>query len=291
MPAPTLTLMPASTSTPTKTSISASTPTLTKTPVPTSTPTPTRGIVATWVRPADGMVMVYVPEGQFTMGSPAGTGERGEHVQHVVFLDAFWMDKTLVTNAMYALCVKAGGCTPPQATDSHTRSDYYDNAQYANYPVIHVGWYQAEAYCGWAGQASGEKVSLPSEAQWEKAARSAAGLRYPWGDASPSCALANYGDCTRDTTAVDAHPDGASPYGVLDMAGNVWQWVNDWFTKDYYGQSPQSNPPGPEWGKGKVLRGGSWSDTTYYLPSAIRYVETPANARSDVGIRCSRSLP
>jgi eukaryotic-like serine/threonine-protein kinase len=237
------------------------------------------------------MVMVSVPAGQFTMGSPDGTGEHGEHLQHLVFLDAFWMDKTVITNTMYAVCVKAGGCTPPQATDSQTRSDYYGNPQYNNYPVINVGWYQAEAYCSWAGQASGANVSLPSEAQWEKAARSPAGFRYPWGEASPTCVLANYAGCTRDTTAVDAHPDGASPYGVLDMAGNVWQWMNDWYSKDYYSESPQNNPQGPATGKDKVLRGSSWGYTTYYLRSAGRQNDTPANARDDVGIRCSRSLP
>ena len=284
----TFTSVPLNTSLPTETHTPQPTSTTlpTETHTPQSTNTPSYSIGSTWVRPADGMVMVYVPEGEFTMGSNDGSSD--EQPVHKVYLDEFWIDQTEVTNAMYALCVRAGACLPPHNNSSYTHSSYYGNSQYADYPVIYISWNRANDYCHWAG------VRLPTEAEWEKAARGTDARTYPWGNSTPNCSLANYysngGKCVGDTRAVGSYPEGASPYGTLDMAGNVWEWVNDWYYFLYYSQSPESNPAGPASGTYRVLRGGAWINYENDLRTSSRYGNYPSYSYSfsrPFGFRCA----
>ena len=222
--------------------------------------------------------MITIPAGPFQMGcDPDHNGGYScnyyELPLHTVTLDAYRIDKYEVTNAQYAQCVAAGSCAAPYSNSSYTRASYYDNPIYENYPVIYVSWQDATNYCTWAGK------RLPSEAEWEKAARGTTLIAYPWGDQAPTCALGNFyanGYCVGDTSAVGSYPSGASPYGVMDMAGNVWEWVNDWWQSDYYSVSPSSNPPGPATGSFRVLRGGSWSYLVYLLRVAGRIGSDPS---------------
>jgi formylglycine-generating enzyme required for sulfatase activity len=229
--------------------------------------------IQTIVWEKDNSVMVYVPEGEFIMGSDERSDEQPEHI---VYLDAFYIDKTEVTNAQYRKCVEAGACYKPFNTI------YYDKADYAQHPMVYVGWNDADAYCGWAGK------RLPTEAEWEKAARGTDGRTYPWGEGI-DCDHAQYSECGERTVPVGSKPKGVSPYGALDMAGNVYEWVADWYEEDYYSQSPGRNPPGPDSGKGPVLRGGAWGVEANYVRCATRRFRYYPDTRSDyVGFRCAR---
>jgi formylglycine-generating enzyme required for sulfatase activity len=234
--------------------------------------------VDTKTSPKDGMVQVLVPEGEFLMGIEK------EHVfanspQHKVYLDAFWMDRVEVTNAMYLKCIRAGGCSDPV-----TDNIYYNQWNYRNHPMIYVVWDQAQEYCQWVGR------RLPTEAEWEKAARGVNGNNYPWGNEPPSTRLANF-DETMILEAVPSYhyPLGASPYGAINMSGNVREWVADWFDKDYYTYSPYANPTGPETGKQRVLRGGSYVENWREIAVYVRYKHAPESAGLNRGFRCAQS--
>ena len=253
---------------------------------PTKTPTPVLGVGSTMTSEKDGMVMVYVPEGEFLMGSEDGDSD--EKPSHTVYLDAYWIDQSEITNAMYAKCVTAGACGEPKSSGSYSRDSYYGNADFDNYPVIYVSWEDAQTYCAWADR------RLPSEAEWEKAAgwneNTQRQQPYPWG-VEIDKTYANYGAKIGDTTAVGSYEKGKSFYGAYDMAGNVWEWVNDWYDGDYYANSSSSNPLGSETGSTKVLRGGSWYDYYFDLRAASRYWGYPVSRDDFVGFRCSLSLP
>lgn len=232
---------------------------------------------------ADGMVLVFIPGGKFQMGGFDGDAQKDEHPTHDVTLSPFWMDKVEVTNAMYQLCVKAGVCQTPREVKSATHADYFTNKDFADYPVVFVNWQDAANYCKWAGR------RLPTEAEWEYAARGSADTRrFPWGEQSPDNNMANFGNQLRDTARVGSFPKGASAFGILDMAGNVWEWVSDFYKPEYYSQSPAENPTGPEKGgltSPKVLRGGSWLDEFKELRVSNRgYAKAPdltADVKSD----------
>jgi len=266
----------------------------TRTPEPpTFTPTPGIGGIG-GIGGFGGVTMMYVPAGEFTMGSEDGHSD--EKPIHSVYLDSFWIDQTEVTNARYAQCVSASGCAPPKQSYSKTRTAYYSNPEFDEYPVIYVNWDMAKTYCEWRG------TRLPSEAEWEKAARwqpspSGGGqgggeaLTYPWGNESPRPDLLNYNGNIGDTSKVGSYAAGVSPYGLYDMAGNVWEWVNDWYDEKYYQSSPSSNPLGPSTGQYRVLRGGSWSIIDDDVRASSRYRLNPTLAGILVGFRCARSLP
>ena len=266
---------------PTRTHTPIQTPRHTDTPVPpTPIPAPAAGDV--FIRPADEMEMVYVPEGEFTMGSPDSEGDGDEHPQHTVSLGAFWIDRYEVTNDQFRQCVEAGACVPPTTCDSGEPT--YGEAEKRDHPVVCVNWHDAEAYCRWTG------ARLPTEAEWEKAARGTDGRRYPWGDEWDvgRCNTAEGGK--GGTMPVGSHsPTGDSPYGCADMAGNVWEWVADWYDGDYYSRSPDSNPPGPNLGDYRVVRGGSWFSDQLRAHSAYRRRHNPGYSRINYGFRCSVS--
>jgi len=258
-------------------------PTETSTSPPTETsapPTPTSalGIGYTLTSPKDGMVIVYVPAGEFMMGSNAG--DEDEEPVHTIALDSYWIDQTEVTNAMYSNCVEDGVCNMPAGTK------YYLDSDYGGHPVVYVTWYDAANYCSWAGR------RLPTEAEWEKAASwdelNQTKCIYPWGN-NVDCTYANYDNfenyCVGGTTAVGSYPKGTSNFDVYDMAGNVWEWVNSLYQPyPYRATDGREDPNDPG---NRVLRGGSWLHNPNFIRTTIRASIYPSYTNHYYGFRCA----
>lgn len=243
------------------------------------------------IRDADGMELIEIPAGKTWIGcfeeNNGGFACNSDELPvHQVSLDGFWIDKFEVSNGQFSLCVRAGACEPPYYLRSSTRGDYYGNAEFDRYPRVSVSWHEAQEYCQWVGG------RLPTEAEWVRAARGGDQRLYPWGDEKPSCELANTLDertgklCVGDTSPVGEHPLGASPFGVMDMAGNVWEWTADWYHKDYYSFSPLDNPQGPEQGGTKVVHGGSFDYGWERLRIAYTSDHDPREHKIGFGFRC-----
>ncbi len=224
--------------------------------------------------------VVRVPAGEFVRGSEAGFPD--EQPVQTVYLDEYYIDQYEVTNRLYSSCVQAGFCALPRLPRSVNFSNYYAESAFRNFPVIWVTWEDAANYCEFAGK------RLPTEAEWEKAARGEQGDLYPWGSAEPAF-QANYDFVEQDVAPVGQYAGDRSPYGVYDMAGNVREWVADWYQWDYYGSAPKSNPTGQSGGVTKVLRGGSWNDAPVALRSSIRKNFLIDAFDSNLGFRCVSS--
>ncbi len=318
----------------THTPTTAPTETLTETPVPPSpAPTPTASPTstlepaagATRLAPEDGTVQIYVPAGDFLMGADPRAdplAQQNEQPQHRVYLDAFWIDLTEVTNRMFDRFVQATSyltsaerrgagvvwtgsawLTVAEADWRHPRGAATDITGLDDHPVVQVSWNDARAYCGW------KNGQLPSEAQWEKAARGPAtrlrqsgdARRFPWGNDPPAENLLNFADRNQTaawasrqiddgyqfTAPVGTYAAGASPYGALDMAGNVWEMVADWYSDTYYTISPADNPTGPESGTTHVGRGGAWSDGMDNVRTTARSDVAPDDQNNISGFRCA----
>jgi formylglycine-generating enzyme required for sulfatase activity len=221
----------------------------------------------------DGAEMVSVPAGQFWMGSDHGDAD--EKPRRRVYLDAFRIDKYEVTNALYRRFMDASGRAAPQ---------YWNDSKWnePNQPVVGVDWNDASAYCAWAGK------RLPTEAEWEKAARGTDGRKYPWGEQWDSSRVNSDESNLGKTVAVGSYPSGVSPYGAHDMAGNVREWVADWYADSYYQRAPDRNPKGPESGQYRVLRGGSWDGDPWFLRSSFRGRGVPTYRFHFIGVRCAQ---
>jgi len=282
---------------PTNTSVPVTLAILSATITPTYTPEPESILILTNTRQSDGMKIVSIPAGKFTMGSDEGAAD--EAPVHEVYLDTYWMDATEITNGMYAKCVDARVCLQPLQLDSYTRSSYFGERRYENYPVIYVDWNMANTYCEWAG------ARLPTEAEWEKAARSEDGRIFPWGNnwdvgklrrlnfadknTPETTSDITLDDGYRDTAPTGNYPSGRSPYEIYDMAGNVWEWVADWYDPLYYDNSPMDNPQGPTQELlMRVLRGGSWvaANENVFHASNRNGLE-PSKFSESIGFRCA----
>jgi formylglycine-generating enzyme required for sulfatase activity len=224
--------------------------------------------------------MVLIPAGEFHMGSE--NGDQENKPMHSVYLDAFYIDKLEVTIGQYEKFLRFAERKIPR---------YWEQVDLngpGNRPVIGVDWEDAQAYCEWVGK------HLPTEAEWEKAAKGSDDRIYPWGNGSPTANQANFGQCCewkgyKSLAEVTLHEEGKSPYGVYNMVGNVREWTRDWYDAEYYPKSPPSNPRGPESGVERVIRGGSWANSDEYLLVTNRDREQPNFQSATIGIRCVRT--
>jgi formylglycine-generating enzyme required for sulfatase activity len=279
---------------------------ITPTPFPTLLQPGTEG--GPQVSSVDGMAMIFIPAGRFWMGSEVEDSTVGEDEKprHVVQLDDFWIDQFEVSNALFKRFVESSGYQTLAEREGsgllinlftgvweaipgvdwrhpHGVTSKLDGLE--QHPVVEVAWEDALAYCQWAGR------RLPTEAEWEKAARGVDFRRYPWLGAN-DCVRANFNagqGCLNTTSPLGSYPGGASPYWVADMAGNVWEWVADWYSMDYYRDAPSVNPRGPAEGTQRVIRGGSYMNIPWYARTAARGMADPAARRNDLGFRCASS--
>ena len=288
-------------------------------PVITATLKPELGPGAARTSPQDGMMQMYVPAGPFLRGS-TGTdlvADDNEKPQRVLTLSAFWVDRTEVTNSMFTAFVAAAKYQTTAEKNGQSRvfdpASKWSLIKGANwqhpfgpdstiegqddYPVTHISWNDATAYCRWAGR------RLPTEAEWEKAARGPDGLLYPWGNDPVAGDLVNFADANLDiygaepgvndgfefTAPVGHYPAGASPYDALDMAGNVQEWVTDWYEKGYYAKAPEVDPQGPATGQARVSRSGSWWTTAKVVRTTFRSAYGPTDVYAIFGFRCVES--
>jgi len=244
---------------------------------------PPAPVAAPFVRSPIAFDWVTIPAGEFLMGSDPkrdGNAYGDEQPQHRVYLAEYRMARVPVTNAQYKAFVDVTSHGAPQ----HWQHGQIPTGK-GDHPVVYVSWYDAQAFCRWAG------VRLPTEAEWEKAARGTDGRKYPWGDSAPDCSKAQYSACGGTTVPVGSKPAGTSPYGAMDMAGNVWEWCQDWYDEDYYPRSPQHDPQGPDSGSYRVGRGGSWLDDEWFVRAAVRGGGDPGYRFVDVGFRCVSLAP
>lgn len=229
--------------------------------------------------------LIKIPAGTFMMGCAPGDSKcyDDEKPYHEVYLDAYYIQKHEVTVAEYRECVNSGACTKPNTSGycNWGKSDRNDH------PVNCVDWNQAKSYCEWIGG------RLPTEAEWEKAARGTDRRIYPWGNTTATCEYTvmyegSYGCGRHSTWPVCSKTKGNSPYGLCDMAGNVWEWVNDWYGKKYYSSSPKNNPTGPGSGQYRVLRGSSWRfNYPRYFRASDRLRREPGFWNLTDGFRCA----
>jgi formylglycine-generating enzyme required for sulfatase activity len=256
-----------------------------------------------------------VPAGLFLMGDNFAEGDADEVPVHPVTLSAFYVARFKVTNADFARFMAAGGYTEPSYWGAGGFGEYgsaprfWEDTRYhgggtdggGNFPVVGVSWFEAAAYCSWISAETGARYRLPTEAEWEKAARGTDQRRFPWGEAidgsyanyehsddpfEPGLTPVGYYDGSlRDGFQTSAN---VSPYGAEGMAGNVWEWCSDWFGGSYYSTSPEHDPTGPEIGSSKMLRGGGWVDSSYYHRAANRNGSFPENRNPIQGFRCVR---
>ena len=240
----------------------------------------------------DGAPMVLIPEGPFPMGVPKSARDGGvdERPNHEVFISTFYMDKYEVTNGRYLQFVTETGHRTPQHPTDPTKGLWKGNMMpesVTDLPVINVDWADAQAYCHWA------EKRLPTEAEWEKAAKGPNDWRFPWGNVEPTDRHLNYNQVWRgEATLVPGgiYEAGKSPYGAYDMAGNVWEWVADWYDPQYYSKSPARNPKGPETGTHKVLRSSGWHVETPQVRIFTRIRMDPLGRNHSTGFRCAKDV-
>jgi len=283
---------------------------------PTIPPEPTEAVFVPgthWISQVDGMEMVYIPGGEFSMGWTGmdativnGPGPTADFMEFVASVEEFWIDKYEVSNGQYQQCVAAGACRPCNQNNIPPQGkDYFMDPVYADYPVVNVSWYMARDYCAWAER------RLPTEAEWEKAARGTDARKYPWGNENYSDTYANMCDKDCPTSVRGEHgnpnfddgfpgpapvgsfPAGASPYGVLDMAGNVWEWTATAEKPYPYNatdgrESEYDIEDGSKWPE-RILRGGPWNDGYAYMRSSFRYRAVAIYWNFNMGFRCAYS--